>query len=48
MIADAIELLIDQKGFKIFVEPLGWEEFLVSSKELIPLIGFFLKRQREA
>ena len=48
MIADAIEGLINQKGFKIDVRPLGSESFTVGTTMENAMIALMLKRQREA
>lgn len=48
MIADAIELLVDKKGFKIQVRPIGPYQFLITAKDLAQLLALFVKRRREA
>jgi hypothetical protein len=48
MIADAIESLVNQKGFKINVRPLSSEFFTVGSSYESTMIALMLKRQREA
>jgi hypothetical protein len=47
MIADAIESLINRKGFKVDVRPLGSESFTVGASPDSPMIALMLKRQRE-
>lgn len=46
MIADAIESLVNIKGFKAGVKETGKHEFLISSSPINPLIALFFKRQR--
>jgi predicted RNase H-like HicB family nuclease len=46
MIADAVESLVNIKGFKIEVKQLNKGEFAVSSTSVTPLIALFFKRQR--
>ena len=48
MIADAIEALVNQKGFKVDVRPLGNESFTVGSSPGSAMVALMLKRQREA
>ena len=48
MIADAIETLVDQKGFKIDVRPLGGDAVTIGATQEGVLIALMLKRQREA
>jgi predicted RNase H-like HicB family nuclease len=48
MIADAIEGLINKKGFKVDVRPLGRESFTVGTTMENGMIALMLKRQREA
>jgi predicted RNase H-like HicB family nuclease len=48
MIADAIECLINKKGFKIDVRPLDSETFTVGANRESAMIALMLKRQREA
>ncbi len=48
MIADAVEALINQKGFKIAVQPLGGEFLAIGANREGPLIALMLRRQREA
>ena len=48
MIADAIETLVDQKGFKIDVRPLGGDAVTIGATQESVLIALMLKRQREA
>jgi hypothetical protein len=48
MIADAIEGLINRKGFKVDVRPLGSESFTVGTTMENAMIALMLKRQREA
>jgi hypothetical protein len=46
MITDAIELLVNKKGFKVEVFPGRGQYFEVSSPDLATLIAFLLRRQR--
>jgi predicted RNase H-like HicB family nuclease len=48
MIADAIETLIHQKGFKINARSTGRENFTIGANDENALIALMLKRQREA
>ena len=48
MIADAVEALVNRKGFKVDVRPLGSESFTVGSSLESAMIALMLKRQREA
>ena len=48
MIADAIESLIDRRGFKVNVRPLNGAAFTVGANQESVLIALMLKRQREA
>lgn len=48
MIADAIELLIDQKGLRVDVRPISGSEFTIGANKENALIALMLKRQREA
>ena len=48
MIADAIEGLVNQKGFKVDVRPLDRESFTVGASQESVMIALMLKRQREA
>ena len=48
MIADAIESLVNQKGFKVDVRPLGSESFTLGASQENAMIALMLKRQREA
>jgi hypothetical protein len=48
MIADSIESLVNQKGFKVDVRPLGSESFTVGANPESAMIALMLKRQREA
>jgi len=48
MIADAIEVLIDQKGFKVNVRASDGSEFTVGANQEKTLLALMLKRQREA
>lgn len=46
MIADAVESLVDKKGFKAAVSHLSHNEFILSAKDATALIALLLKRQR--
>lgn len=46
MIADAVESLVNVKGFKAEVKQLDRGEFLISSSSVTPLMALFFKRQR--
>ena len=48
MITDAIESLINKKGFKADVRLVGGESFTIGANQETPLIALMLKRQREA
>jgi hypothetical protein len=48
MIADAIECLVNQKGFKVDVYPLCSESFTVGANRESVMIALMLKRQRES
>lgn len=48
MISDAIEGLVNQKGFKVDVRPLDRESFTVGASRESAMIALMLKRQREA
>lgn len=48
MIADAIESLVNRKGFKVDVRPLDSESFTVGASLESAMIALMLKRQREA
>jgi hypothetical protein len=48
MIADAIEGLANQKGFKVDVRPLGIAAFTVGANQESIMIALMLRRQREA
>ncbi len=48
MIADALESLVDRKGFKVDVRPLNGAAFTVGANQESVLIALMLKRQREA
>ena len=47
MIADAIESLVNKKGFKVLVNPGDGEHFEVGSEDLATLISFLLRRIRQ-
>lgn len=47
MIVDAIEMLIDKKGFKMHVEPGPGEKFYVVTDQIKPLLALMLQRQRD-
>ncbi|MDZ4661084.1 MAG: helix-turn-helix domain-containing protein [Pseudomonadota bacterium] len=46
MAKDAIETVVDEKGFAVVIEPLGDLSFSVSANEQRLLIGLLLRRQR--
>lgn len=46
MIADAIESLINTKGFSVEVKRSGQYEFMISATPVAPLIALMFKRQR--
>lgn len=46
MIQDAIEELVDEKGFRVKVTPTTGDEFIISANDLAPLVALMLKRQR--
>lgn len=48
MISDAIEGLVNQKGFRVDVRPLDRESFTVGASQESAMIALMLKRQREA
>jgi len=48
MIADAIEILVDRKGFSVDVRPLTGSAFTIGANQESVLIALMLKRQREA
>jgi hypothetical protein len=48
MIVDAIECLLDQKGFKVNACPHDSESFTVGASQENAMIASMLKRQREA
>jgi hypothetical protein len=48
MIADAIESLANQKGFRAKVHPTGGQSFEVGSADTATLTALLLRRQREA
>ena len=48
MIADAIQSLINKKGFRADVRSLGGECFTVGANQETALMALMLKRQREA
>jgi hypothetical protein len=48
MIGDAIEALVNRKGFKVDVRPLGNESITVGSSLGSAMVALMLKRQREA
>lgn len=47
MAKDAIESLVDKKGFKVQVYPGEGDTFTVDSNDSKTLVAFMLKRQRE-
>jgi predicted RNase H-like HicB family nuclease len=48
MLVDAIESLVDQKGFRVDVRAEGGHHFTVGANRETQLIALMLKRQREA
>ena len=48
MIADAIERLVERKGFKVDLRPLNGSAFTIGANQESVLIALMLKRQREA
>ena len=46
MIADAIEMLVDKKGFKVDVYPGKSGYFEVGARDQVTLIAFLLRQQR--
>lgn len=48
MIADAIEVLVGRRGFKIDVRPLGGAAFTIGASQEGVLIALMLRRLREA
>lgn len=48
MISDAIEVLVDRRGFKVNVQSLGGSDLTVGANQGSILIALMLKRQREA
>jgi hypothetical protein len=48
MMADAIECLVNKKGFKVDVRPIDSESFTVGASHESAMIALMLKRQREA
>jgi hypothetical protein len=47
MAADAIEILVEKKGFKVMCEPNGGNSFTVTSKDTATFVAFVLGRIRE-
>lgn len=48
MIAEAIECLMNRRGFKVDVRPVDGESFTIGSSNENAMIALMLKRQREA
>lgn len=48
MISDAVNALVDKKGFSVDVRPSSGELFTVGANQETPFIALMLKRQREA
>jgi predicted RNase H-like HicB family nuclease len=48
MAKDAIEMLIEKKGFEVSIQPIEGDAFAISAKDSRPLIALMLKRQRSA
>jgi predicted RNase H-like HicB family nuclease len=48
MAADALETIIDKKGFKIKITPCKRNKFLVSANDITPLISLWLQKLRIA
>jgi len=46
MIKDAVEELVDEKGFRVTLTLAKENEFVISSHDVAPLIALMLKRQR--
>jgi hypothetical protein len=46
MIADAIESLVNKRGFRVDIYPGRGEDFVVGSEDQATLIAFLLRRQR--
>lgn len=46
MIADAMECLVNRKGFRVRVFRLPGNEFVVHSKSNVEMVALFLRRQR--
>lgn len=46
MIGDAIEELVDERGFRVKVTLATGDEFIISANDLAPLVALMLKRQR--
>lgn len=47
MAEDAVETVVDQKGFRAHVQPVGEGRFLLSANHPTPLIGRWLQRLRQ-
>lgn len=47
MIADAVESLVDKKGFKAEVHPDSGERFELAANDTAVLVAFLLRRQRK-
>lgn len=48
MIKDAIEMMVDQKDFKITVQPGKHGEFTISANDAGALLAFMLRQQRSS
>lgn len=48
MIVDAIQSLINEKGFRVDIRPVNGESFTVGANRETSFIALMLKRQREA
>ena len=46
MIVDAVESLVNIKGFKAIAKEMGKREFSITSSPITPLMALFFKRQR--
>jgi predicted RNase H-like HicB family nuclease len=46
MIAEAMQLHVNKRGFKVKIAPLGKSEFVISSNHAAELIALLLRRER--
>jgi len=46
MVKEAVELMVDEKGFKIEVIPVSKTKFMISGSDLRPLMALFLQDLR--